>query len=78
MRHRFVDAATILVASPALARSNLTILPFGFDSARLIAEHEPLIDASVTEFRTSESSNVSIVGHADSTGSPDHSFALSG
>lgn len=78
MRYHFVAAAAvILIAAPAFAQSNVTTLLFGFDSARLTAAHEPLIDAAVAEFRTSGSSMISIVGHTDSTGSSDYNRALS-
>lgn len=78
MRHHFLAAPiAILIAAPAFAQVNETTLLFGFDSARLTAQHEPLIDAAVAEFRSSGSSTISIVGHTDSAGSSEYNRALS-
>lgn len=78
MRHHFLAvAAAIVMAAPALAQTGVTTLLFDFDSARLTAAHEPLIDAAVAEFRSSGSSTISIVGHTDSAGSSDYNRALS-
>lgn len=78
MRHHLLAAPiAIFIAGPALAQSNVTTLLFGFDSAQLTAEHEPLLDAAVEQFRAGGSSTVSIVGHADSSGSSEYNRALS-
>lgn len=78
MRHHFAAAAAaIFLASPALAQSSTTTLLFGFDSARITAAHEPLLDAAVAEFRATGSTNISIVGHTDTSGTPEYNRALS-
>ncbi len=78
MRHLLLAAPiAIFAAGPVLAQTSVTTLLFGFDSARLTAAHEPLIDAAVAEFRASGSSTISIVGHTDSAGSSDYNRALS-
>jgi hypothetical protein len=78
LRNHFLAAPiAIIMAGPALAQTGVTTLLFGFDSARLTAEHEPLIDAAVADFRARGSSTISIVGHTDSAGSSDYNRALS-
>lgn len=78
MRHLYLAAPiTVLLVAPAFAQSNETTLLFGFDSARLTAQHEPLIDAAVAAFRDGGSSTISIVGHTDSSGSSEYNLALS-
>jgi hypothetical protein len=78
MRHHFLAAPiAIFMAAPVLAQSNVTTLLFGFDSARLTAEHEPLLDAAVATFRSGGASTISIVGHTDSAGASDYNQRLS-
>ena len=78
VRHHILAAPlAIFLAGPAFAQSNVTTLLFGFDSARLTAAHEPLIDAAVADFRDSGSTTISIVGHTDSAGSSEYNRALS-
>jgi len=76
-RHLFAIPAIILAAAPVAAQTGVTTLLFGFDSARLTAEHEPLIDAAVADFRATGATAISIVGHADSVGAPEYNRALS-
>ncbi len=76
-RYLFAIPAIICAAAPVAAQTGVTTLLFGFDSARLTAEHEPLIDAAVADFRANGATAISIVGHADSVGAPEYNRALS-
>lgn len=78
-RHLLAFASVAAIFAPALAfaQSEVTTLLFAFDSARLTPEHQPLLDAAVSRFRSEGVSAISIVGHTDSSGTADYNQRLS-
>ncbi len=76
-RYLLGATACIMAASSVAAQTDTTTLLFGFDSASLTPRHEQLLDGAAADFRTSGSASISIVGHADSVGTPEYNRALS-
>ena len=76
MRGLIVAAAAALTTVPGIAAADQTVY-FAIDSARIDAAGMESIAAAAEEYRTEGETAVSVVGHTDTTASPEYNFALS-
>lgn len=69
-------AFLVLLAVPAVAQEQYRVF-FAFDSSRLDAQAEQVIDRAVSTYRQTGSTSISAVGHTDTVGSDAYNQALS-
>ena len=70
-------ASAARAPEPEARRIVLRGIGFAFDSARIEAEFEPVLDVAVDELKANPAIQVQVAGHTDSTGADDYNQALS-
>lgn len=76
MRRYFAAAAAVLLTLSSQALAEHTVF-FAIDSARIDSDGMNAISAAAEEYRTEGSTAVSVIGHTDTTASPEYNMALS-